>query len=166
MPIAPLDDQPTIVAAAREIQNWMESRGLSPDQQVQALMAITSSVLQVVSTNKDLLEQNLAMFCHLLRHYSRGGEAGKFQAAQDRYEDLSTSKRLWMLVPGRRDVFVPGLDGTFLEALEGAAKRAAFNKTVYQIYEADPEKYRREGGLKQVWATVSTPKQSPLRVVQ
>lgn len=72
-------------------------------------------------------------------------------------------RRLWMLVGARKESYVPGFEGTFAEALIEAAAHAAFWKTTTRIYEADPEKYRREGGLKKLWAIVDVPRESPLR---
>lgn len=72
-------------------------------------------------------------------------------------------RRLWMLVGVRKESYVPGFEGTFAEALMEAASHAAFWKTMTKLYEADPEKYRREGGLKKLWAIVDIPRESPLR---
>jgi hypothetical protein len=72
-------------------------------------------------------------------------------------------RRLWMLVGVRRESYVPGFEGTFAEALMEAAAHAAFWKTTTRLYEADPAKYRTEGGLKKLWAIVDVPRESPLR---
>lgn len=72
-------------------------------------------------------------------------------------------RRLWMLVPVRKDAYVPGFEGTFPEALMEAAAHAAFWKTTTRLYEADPKHYRTEGGLKKLWAVVDVPRESPLR---
>lgn len=72
-------------------------------------------------------------------------------------------RRVWMLVPGRKDAYVPGFEGTFPEALMEAAAHAAFWKTTTELWETDPAKYRREGGLKKLWAVVRVPEESPLR---
>lgn len=72
-------------------------------------------------------------------------------------------RRLWMLVGVRKESYVPGFQGTFAEALMEAAAHAAFWKTMTKLYEADPAHYRREGGLKKLWAIVDVPRESPLR---
>lgn len=81
----------------------------------------------------------------------------------DHFRSEAEVKRLWMLVPVRRDAYVPGFEGTFPDALIEAASHAAFWKTTTKVYEADPKHYRREGGLKKLWATVEVPRESPLR---
>jgi hypothetical protein len=72
-------------------------------------------------------------------------------------------RRLWMLVPIRREAYVPGFEGTFEEALVEAAAHAAFWKTATRLFEADPAHYRTEKGLKKLWATIEVPRESPLR---
>lgn len=59
---------------------------------------------------------------------------------------------VWMMIP-KRGGGAPGLKGTFQEALNFARTMAARRKTEIYIYEVDPAKYRREGGLKAHWAT-------------
>lgn len=81
----------------------------------------------------------------------------------ERFEALSGERRLWMLVPEKKDAYVPGFEGTFLEALASAAGSAAYWGTAYSIYEADPKYYRHQGGLKKLWAVVKAPVGSPLR---
>lgn len=83
---------------------------------------------------------------------------------EDRYNQEAQQVRLWMLVPKKKDAYLPGFEGTFLEAMADATNASAFWQTPYEVWEADPEKYRREGGLKALWATVSVPKGSPLRI--
>ena len=70
--------------------------------------------------------------------------------------------RIWMLVPGRKDAYVPAYEGTFAEAMQEAAIHSALWKTMVQLYEVDPARFRVKGGLKHLWATVKTPKESPL----
>jgi len=82
---------------------------------------------------------------------------------EDVYRELVDTVRLWMLVPKSKNAYVPGFEGTFGQALDEALNHAAFWKTPYAIWEANPEKYRREGGLKRLWAEVRVPPESPLR---
>lgn len=81
----------------------------------------------------------------------------------DHVKSQADVKRLWMLVGVRPSSYVPGFEGTFPEALMEAAAHAAYWKTTTRLWEADPEKYRREGGLKKLWAVVDVPRESPLR---
>lgn len=81
----------------------------------------------------------------------------------EHYKRLADQKRLWMLIPQSKDAYIPGFEGTFNEALIEAAAHSAFWKTATSVYEANPEKYRREGGLKELWAVVRVPEGSPLR---
>ncbi|HEX9137162.1 MAG TPA: hypothetical protein VF905_09500 [Nitrospirota bacterium] len=61
-------------------------------------------------------------------------------------------KRIWLLVPKKKNLYVPGFEGTFYEAFAAAQARARSNKTSYEIWEADPVKYRFGGMIKR-WAT-------------
>lgn len=63
-------------------------------------------------------------------------------------------KRVWMLIPKKRDIYVPGFDGTFHEARESALARSKANRTSYEIWEVDPSKYRVQGGLKKLWEVI------------
>lgn len=63
-------------------------------------------------------------------------------------------KRVWMLIPKKKNVYVPGFDGTFHEARENALERSKANKTSYEIWEVNPSSYRRQGGLKKLWEVV------------
>lgn len=72
MSICEPGDEPTIIAAANELNNILQYRGLSPDQRIQALIAVSASFLSVVSRkDRELLEENLKMFCRCLRERSR-----------------------------------------------------------------------------------------------
>jgi len=66
-------DERLVTAAARELVNIMEYRGLSPDQAIQALIAASASTLAVLSfKDRGLLEMNLKMFCRQVRMRSKG----------------------------------------------------------------------------------------------
>ena len=82
---------------------------------------------------------------------------------EDHLKSQVEPRRLWMLIGVRKESYVPGFEGTFAEALMEAAAHAAFWKTMTKLYEADPTHYRREGGLKKLWAIVDVPRESPLR---
>jgi hypothetical protein len=69
-----------------------------------------------------------------------------------------------MLIPGNKEAYVPGFEGTFQEAVVAAARHAAYWKTVVYVYEADPAYYRQSRGLKQLWTVVRVPEGSPLRL--
>lgn len=79
------------------------------------------------------------------------------------FDNEASLERVWMLVPKKRDAYVPGLDGNFYQAFDQAVKHSAFWRTPTEIWEVDPAKYRRAGGLKKLWATVSVPEGSPVR---
>lgn len=66
-------DERLVIAAARELCNIMEYRGLSADQTIQALIATSASTIGVVSSyDPELIEENLRMFCRCLRERARG----------------------------------------------------------------------------------------------
>lgn len=66
-------DEAVVIAAARELANIMAYRGLSPDQTVQALIAVSASALSAWSQDHpDLLKENLDMFCKQVRMRSKG----------------------------------------------------------------------------------------------
>lgn len=78
-------DERLVIAAARELVNIMEYRGLSPDQMVQALIATSASTIGAVSSyNQKLIEQNLSMFCRCLRERARGCVKDRVHAASKR----------------------------------------------------------------------------------
>lgn len=65
-------DEAVVAAAAREIANIIHYRGLGNNQTVQALIAVSASVLSVVSKDeKELLETNLKMFCRQVKTRAR-----------------------------------------------------------------------------------------------
>lgn len=66
-------DERVVIAAARELANIMTYRGLSPDQTVQALIAVSASALSAWSQgDHDLLKENVDMFCKQIRMRSKG----------------------------------------------------------------------------------------------
>jgi hypothetical protein len=79
------------------------------------------------------------------------------------YAELADVKRLWMLIGKSADSYAAGKEGTFREAFEYILIDAGFWKTPYEAWEANPEHYRREGGLKAHWATAAVPVLSPVR---
>jgi hypothetical protein len=64
--------------------------------------------------------------------------------------------KVWLLVPKKKNLYAPSFKGTLAQALEKAAKRAAEEKTSYEIWEPDPVLYRA-GDHKRLVATVSAP---------
>lgn len=82
---------------------------------------------------------------------------------EEHFKAEAEVRRLWMLVPASKEAYTPGFEGTFTEALIEGAAHAAFWKTPCSIYEADPKFYRRQGGLKELWAVIRVPHLSPLR---
>ncbi len=77
--------------------------------------------------------------------------------------DAVETRRLWILIPVRREAYVPLFEGTFHEALIEAATHAAFWKTTTKLWEADPQRPRLAGGLIKLWAVIDVPRESPLR---
>ena len=81
----------------------------------------------------------------------------------DAYHEMVQVKRLWMLMGKSANSYAAGFEGTFLKAFEQILISAAFWKTPYEAWEADPAHYRRLGGLKDLWAVVTVPMGSPVR---
>ena len=81
----------------------------------------------------------------------------------DKIRERVEQRRLWLLIPVRRDAYVPVFEGTFPEALVEASMHAGFWKTTTRLYEADPHHPRQAGGTKELWAVVDVPRESPLR---
>lgn len=78
-PLCEPGDERTVIAAARELLNIMQYRGLSPNQSVQALIAVSSSFLWATSTadvprvlHEAMLRKNVNMFCRQIRSRSFG----------------------------------------------------------------------------------------------
>lgn len=80
----------------------------------------------------------------------------------EEFDKVAQESRLWMLIP-KGEGYSAGFQGNFYEAMAKAVMSAATFKTAYLIFEANPEHYRRQGGLKEHWATVQVPKESPIR---
>lgn len=75
------------------------------------------------------------------------------QATVRAFRRAARAKRLWLLIPKKRNLYVPGIEGSFYEAFEAAQTRANSNRSQYEVWETDPVRYRTSGGLLKKWAT-------------
>lgn len=88
-----------------------------------------------------------------------------------RYDALADKKRMWWIAPGKRESYTARFEGTFAEALARAADSSAFWKSSVGIYtdmtmQPIGPKGERPAPIDYMgplWATVSVPKDSPLR---
>lgn len=59
----------------------------------------------------------------------------------DRIQPLFDQRSMWLLIPGRRDAFVPAFEGTLSEAVAEAFKHATFWETTTTVFHAPEGRY-------------------------